>query len=28
VYMFEREVVFGEFFQAEDECIYGRVFDP
>lgn len=28
VYMFEREVVFGELLEAEDVCIFGRVFDP
>lgn len=26
--MFEREVVFGEFLEAEDVCIFGCVFDP
>lgn len=28
VYMFERKVVFGEFLEAEDVCIFGCVFDP
>jgi hypothetical protein len=28
VYMFEREVVFGELLEAEDVRIFGGVFDP
>lgn len=28
VYMFEREVVFGELLEAEDVCVFGCVFDP
>lgn len=28
VYMFEREIIFGQLLEAEDVCIFGRVFDP